>query len=75
VTALFTGLWEEKPLTFAVGDSPNDAPMLLAVDNPFVVQRPNGTWADLQIRGLEKIPAPGPSGFSQMVDQILQEIR
>lgn len=62
-----------EPLFAATGDSPNDAPMLAAADVAFLVQRHDGTWADLkvQISGLIKVDAPGPVGFSQAVDILL----
>jgi mannosyl-3-phosphoglycerate phosphatase family protein len=55
------------PLFAAVGDSPNDAPMLAAVDFPFLVQKPGATWADVEVPGLIKIKGIGPAGFSEVV--------
>lgn len=59
-------------LTVGIGDSPNDLPMLAAVDRPFLVQRPNG-FHDVRVAlpGLNLVPAPGPSGWNQVVLDLL----
>ncbi len=64
--------------TVGLGDSPNDAPLLEAVDWPVLVQRPNGTFAD----GLEqRIPqlnfaqAIGPSGWNATISYVLNRIQ
>lgn len=51
----------------AVGDSPNDAPMLQVVDIPFLVQRPDKSWADMDIPEVIRIKSVGPAGFSAAV--------
>lgn len=63
--------------TVGLGDSPNDAPLLEAVDWPVLVQRPNGAFAD----GLEqRIPqlnfaqATGPRGWNAAVNYVLNRI-
>ena len=57
-------------VTVGIGDSPNDAPMLSVVDFPYLVQRPNGEWRDMEIPNLNRIPAIGPLGFAKVVDVI-----
>lgn len=59
------------PMLAATGDSPNDEPMLVAVDFPFLVQKHDGTWADVQAPGLIKIKGIGPAGFSAAVKTLL----
>ena len=53
-----------------LGDAANDLPLLLAVTRPIVMPRPDGTLdpalADC-LRGKERAPAPGPSGWSAAV--------
>jgi mannosyl-3-phosphoglycerate phosphatase family protein len=71
VIKMFCDLWAEKPLSIGVGDSPNDLPMLQAVDRAFLVQRPDHTWANAALPEVEKIPAPGPMGFDRVVKTIL----
>lgn len=62
-----------KLLFAATGDSPNDAPMLKAVDLPFLVQRFDGTWATMDVPGMIRINAIGPAGFSAAVSMLLGE--
>lgn len=69
---LFEDHWQEKPLTIGIGDSPNDAALLKAVDMPYLVQKPNGTWSDMAINGLHKINEIGPKGFRKMVNELLK---
>lgn len=64
-----------RVLTVALGDSPNDLPMLAAVDHPFLVQRPNGSHDErVVLPGLTLVPAPGPSGWSQAVLSLLDNV-
>jgi mannosyl-3-phosphoglycerate phosphatase len=53
-----------------LGDAANDLPLLLAVTRPIVMPRLDGTLdpalAD-RLRGKERAPAPGPSGWSAAV--------
>jgi mannosyl-3-phosphoglycerate phosphatase len=51
----------------AVGDAPNDRPMLAEVDRPFLVARKDGTHHQVDVPGLVKIDEPGPAGFSKAV--------
>jgi mannosyl-3-phosphoglycerate phosphatase len=52
-------------VTGAVGDAPNDIAMLAAVDRPFLVARPDGTYHDVDVAGLIRVPLPGPAGFNR----------
>ncbi|MGA1237058.1 MAG: HAD-IIB family hydrolase [Limisphaerales bacterium] len=58
-------------VTVGIGDSWNDVPMLRAVDRPYLVQRPGGRWEDIEVAGLEKIPAIGPSGWTLAMQGLL----
>jgi mannosyl-3-phosphoglycerate phosphatase len=58
-------------VTVAIGDSLNDAPMLQAVDVPFLVQRPNGQWRGVEVPNLRLLSAIGPLGFTQMANLIV----
>jgi len=60
----------EDILTVGIGDSPNDAPMLGAVDFPYLVQRPNGQFESMKIDNLMYVNAMGPMGFTQMVEDL-----
>lgn len=61
----------ERPLLYGLGDTYNDTAMLAAVDVPFLVQRPDGTWADLAVDGLERLKGIGPAGWCRGADLIL----
>ena len=63
----------EAPFYAAIGDSPNDVPMLAVVDFPFLVQQHNGMWADVNVPGALKIEGIGPAGFSAAVKMLLGE--
>ncbi|WP_455371632.1 HAD-IIB family hydrolase [Petrachloros mirabilis] len=61
-----------RVLTVGIGDSPNDLPMLAAVDRPFLVQRPDGSHDErMTLPGLNLVPAPGPSGWNRVVLDLL----
>jgi len=62
----------EDILTIGIGDSPNDAPMLGAVDFPYLVQRPSGHFESMQVDNLIYLNAIGPVGFTQMVEDLKQ---
>jgi mannosyl-3-phosphoglycerate synthase len=56
-------------VTFAVGDSENDQPMLEAVDNPLLVQNNEGHWKGIKIKKLTKVKGIGPDGFNRAVGE------
>lgn len=60
-----------RPLLYGVGDSYNDVAMLAAVDVPFLVRRPDGSWADLPVHGIEHLDGIGPSGWCLGAETIL----
>ena len=53
-----------------VGDAPNDAPMLRAVDHPFQVRNVRDEWAALDVPGLTRVDGIGPSGFVEAVSRL-----
>lgn len=59
-----------------IGDSPNDLSMLLAVDNPVIVQRPSGQWDPMLVERLPcalRAPGIGPEGWNRAVLYLLQK--
>lgn len=70
---LFARNAPRPPVLAAIGDSPNDRPMLAAADFPFLVQRHDGTWSDVNLPGLAKIEGIGPAGFEAAVRWLLGE--
>ncbi len=62
--------------TVGIGDSPNDLPMLRAVDLPILVQRPDGHHHPALVQALEnarRAPDIGPAGWNQAVISTLRE--
>lgn len=58
--------------TIALGDSPNDLPMLQSVDIPVAVQRPNGRHHPaLALPNLYKVAKIGPAGWNSAVLELL----
>jgi mannosyl-3-phosphoglycerate phosphatase len=58
--------------TLGIGDSPNDLPMLLAVDIPVLVQGPGGDWEEMGIPHLRRVEGIGPEGWARAVEEIIQ---
>ena len=60
-------------MTIALGDSPNDLPMLKRVDYPIVVQKPDGTYEpQIDVPNLMRAEGIGPEGWSKAVCDLLQ---
>jgi mannosyl-3-phosphoglycerate phosphatase len=57
--------------TVGIGDSPNDLPMLLAVDIPVLVQGPEGGWGEVDIPRLHRVEGMGPEGWARAVEEII----
>ncbi len=55
-------------VSYGVGDFHNDLGMLAAVDHPMLVQRPDGSWADLDLPGLRLLEGVGPAGWVRAAD-------
>ncbi len=55
-------------LSFGVGDFHSDLEMLAATDRPMLVQRPDGSWADIEVLGLRRLEGMGPKGFVKAAD-------
>ncbi|MEW5723023.1 MAG: HAD-IIB family hydrolase [Thermodesulfobacteriota bacterium] len=72
--SLLIGLYRRQSpdlVSAAVGDAPNDLPMLAAVNRPFLGARPDGSHHDLDLPGLARLSQPGPAGFNQAVWSLL----
>ena len=53
--------------TVAIGDSPNDMPMLSAVEIPVLVQQPGGTWEEMDLPNLYRVKGVGPEGWAKAI--------
>jgi mannosyl-3-phosphoglycerate phosphatase len=56
--------------TVAIGDSPNDMPMLSAVEIPVLVQQPGGTWEEMDLPRLCRVKGVGPEGWAKAIQEI-----
>jgi mannosyl-3-phosphoglycerate phosphatase len=65
-----------KPVTVALGDSPNDLDMLRAADVPVVIRRKDGSHLEpVEALGARVSAQPGPAGWNSSMLQILQELK
>jgi mannosyl-3-phosphoglycerate phosphatase len=56
----------------ALGDSPNDTPMLQAADIAVVIRRKDGSWLQVETAGEQvKTRASGPEGWNEFFQQYL----
>jgi len=59
--------------TVGIGDSLNDLPLLLAVDHPVLVQKPDGSYDhDIDVPQLIHAPGIGPVGWNRAVLDLLK---
>ncbi len=59
--------------TIAIGDSPNDIPMLQKVDRPIIVQKPDGRHDHrIDMPNLIKAEGIGPDGWVQAIGSMMQ---
>lgn len=61
-------------LAVGLGDSANDASLLGAVDRAYLLPRPDGTFADLTISGLQRVNRPGPHGWEEAIIELLSSL-
>lgn len=54
-------------VTIGLGDAPNDAPMLAEVDRPYLLAAPDGSFRQVEVPGLVKVPLSGPAGFNRVI--------
>ena len=66
LTALLRQKWGSV-VTLGLGDSANDAPLLAAVDRPYLVQKPGGIWQALPGVPAQRVAAVGPAGWRQVI--------
>jgi mannosyl-3-phosphoglycerate phosphatase family protein len=57
---------------FGVGDSENDASMLNRMDIPMLVQRPDNSWSNLEVKDIIKVQGIGPDGWKNAFDRIMK---
>jgi mannosyl-3-phosphoglycerate phosphatase len=63
-----------KAFTIALGDNPNDIPMLEEVDYPIIVQQTSGKYDPrINIKNLIKADGVGPDGWNKAILKLLSE--
>ena len=61
--------------TIGIGDSLNDLPLLLTVDHPVLVQKPDGSYdPDINLPNLIRTPGIGPAGWNYAVLDLLGQV-
>jgi mannosyl-3-phosphoglycerate phosphatase family protein len=75
-TSILIDLYKKKydsVISIAIGDSPNDIPMLEKVDYPVIVQKPDGSYdTQIDILHLTKADGIGPEGWNKAVLSLLK---
>jgi mannosyl-3-phosphoglycerate phosphatase family protein len=61
-----------KTVFIGVGDSLNDAPMLEQTDYAILVQKYDGSWADVGISGIVRVEGIGPNGWQNAFAKIME---
>lgn len=61
-------------LAVGLGDSANDASLLGAVDRAYLLPKPDGTFAELAINGLQRVSRPGPHGWEEAMVDLLSSL-
>ncbi len=63
---------DDRLFTVGIGNSLNDRPMLNVVDQPVLVQQPDGSYEpDMDLPGLIRAPGPGPIGWNRVVLSVI----
>ncbi|MCW6035586.1 HAD-IIB family hydrolase [Spirulina subsalsa FACHB-351] len=61
----------DRLLTIGLGNSPNDLPMLEAVDLPIILPSVKGIHPGLAGRGWRVAPCPAPEGWARVLEEVL----
>jgi mannosyl-3-phosphoglycerate phosphatase len=72
-TYLFQEDYPDKIITVGLGDAENDYLMLKEVDIPVLIPKPDGSYEDFDLQGLNKSPYPGSKGWGAVISVILDE--
>lgn len=64
VIEVFARHWGGAVMSLGFGDSPNDVPLLKAVDIPVLIPHEDGSCEDIDLPGLVRAPHPGSRGWN-----------
>lgn len=72
---LYQNEWSEPIQTIGLGDSPNDTPLLQAVDIPIIVRKKSGEIDSALQSQLEAMHTmkPGPAGWNEAILELLHD--
>jgi mannosyl-3-phosphoglycerate phosphatase family protein len=69
---LFRKKYHNDVKFFGIGDSENDASMLKYMDIPILVQRPDNSWSNLEVKDIVKVQGIGPQGWKNAFNLIMK---
>src|SRR5919108_736864 len=69
---LFRKKYHNDVKFFGVGDSENDTSMLNRMDIPMLVQRPDSSWSNLEVKDIIKVQGIGPDGWKSAFNRIMK---
>jgi mannosyl-3-phosphoglycerate phosphatase len=69
LSRLYRKMWG-KVETVGLGNGLNDLPLLQQVDIPILVQKRDGTWEDMDLPRLRRVPGVGPVGWSRAISEL-----
>ncbi len=67
---LFKKKYDHNVTFFGIGDSENDASMLGHMDIPLLVQKQDGSWSNVKVNRIIRVPGIGPKGWALAYDDI-----
>jgi len=62
-------------VSVALGNSPNDLPMLESVDIPILIPQSGGQYPEVRLPRLRKARNPGSRGWNESVERVLDELQ
>jgi mannosyl-3-phosphoglycerate phosphatase len=75
VREIFRANCPEGVVSVALGDSPNDLPMLGRVDIPILIPQSGGRYLEVRLPRLRKAGNPGSRGWNESVERVLDELQ
>lgn len=75
VIDVFSRHWETKVVSMGFGDSPNDFPLLKAVDIPVLIPHEDGGLENLDLPGLVRATFPGSRGWNEAALRIIADMQ
>ena len=67
---LFKKKYDYNVTFFGIGDSENDASMLERMDHPLLVQKYDGSWSNIRVNRIIRVPGIGPKGWALAYNDI-----